>query len=394
MITGLRILSRTVLTKFYGLDDALIVFALLVTISYAASSCAAVDAGYGKHYQDISPEARPLAVYRSIVHSSIAVWSYSLPKLAIVALLNRLLAMSSSISITFWSLAIALVGCSSALSAVWYAQCSPREHQWNRAVPGTCLNPRVLENLSYFVVAFSIFLDFLFAAYPIFAVSRLNMARQKRIVISIALSGGFVAGIVAIYKEALVTTISSTLEEDPTCTLLLASPIAFSALVLTFVPADADIPLDVWNIVEANILILVACLPTIGPFVRYVRSSASRLYSRDSTDSGRKHRHNTETLWPGERSAPRWQMWTAGADGTARLPSQQDDIHLVDAKSQQSGGTMGPTESESVHPTPKGSSPQPRTGPAAGGWLDPELGLPEAMYSPPKKDGSVGFLHK
>lgn len=84
-------------------------------------------------------------------------------------------------------------------------------------VPGSCWNPSVVENLSCFVAAFSAFLDFLFAVYPPFFLAKLNMPLHKRIVISLALGGGFVAGAVAIYKETLVAGISKAGKEDPTC---------------------------------------------------------------------------------------------------------------------------------------------------------------------------------
>ena len=62
-------------------------------IAFVSVVTAVLSVGFGTHITDI-PQARiPLGKMRLVTTESTSVWTYSLPKLAVVALLERLLDM-------------------------------------------------------------------------------------------------------------------------------------------------------------------------------------------------------------------------------------------------------------------------------------------------------------
>ncbi|KAI9661964.1 MAG: hypothetical protein M1831_002879 [Alyxoria varia] len=313
IIVFMRILSRTRFSNYFGVDDGLMLFALAVNIAYAGALTAGVDAGFGKHFEVVSPSDRPLAVFRVVTQTSIGVWTFALPKLAIVALLQRLLNLRKLVLIVCWSSSAILVAGCAALSLLWFLQCKPVPHQWDPSVGGACLDPMINVNLSYFCVAFSGFLDFAFALIPPFTIFRLNMPLYKRIVLSAALGGGTIAGIIAFYKLSLVRQIEEFALIDPTY---------------------ADVPLQLWTIAEVNILVVAASLPTIGPFLRFVGSSTSKYISRQSKKRSMSFRSATNWSLRGEKKRMWWGNTLGSSKGVHPLSSQQhDEVPMVDVES-------------------------------------------------------------
>lgn len=219
VVTWLRMLSRTALSKTFGLDDSLMLLAFLGSLAYSVAISEAIRAGFGLHLYTVKPSQRPEVLYRNVVQNAIGVWSFALPKLSIMALLQRLLGLSIAVRVLFWILCFTLLGGSCALSVVWVNQCSPAARQWDMSIPGSCLNTNVLLHVDYFVSSFSAFMDFLFAVYPPFIIARLQMPLSQRVLISLALSGGIVSGIVATFKTTLLSLIDVDSWTDPTCTL-------------------------------------------------------------------------------------------------------------------------------------------------------------------------------
>lgn len=151
----------------------------------------------------------------------------------------------------------------------------------------------------------------------------------------------------------------------------------------------ASVPLILWTIEETNTLIFVADLPTIGPFVRYLRATAVKVYTSGSSRPSNKP-VRSDTVWPGERSAPKWKIWGASTSITARL-SSQDDIHLVDRDVKNIAGSgrkvneeappmttdlQSPGHNEILRTVEIEAIPDHQPTPA---HRDPELGLPDEV---------------
>jgi len=194
------------------------ILATLFIFVYAVIQSAAVNAGWGTLIQDIDPERVPHASYLALMAICIGVLIFAVPKLAVVALLQRLFPMNIWLRSFFWFLAI-LVNCLSVAAAViWYAQCSPRAYQWDRSIPGgKCLPTTVIANFSFLTGSLSAFTDFVLAIYPSFVVWRLKMPIARKILLCVTLGAGMVGAAVAALKTSQLSELLVEIGEQPLC---------------------------------------------------------------------------------------------------------------------------------------------------------------------------------
>jgi hypothetical protein len=200
-----------------GLDDYITVFCVLVLLVTCVLVSIGSSHGLGRHMSTLTPEEIVQAGRWNVVISSVLIWSFSLPKFAMIAILKRILNYGTKTTIAFWFLALSSQACILATSVWWWMQCTPIERGWDRTVEGTCAPVSVLANLGYFTSAYSAFLDIFYAMYPIPFVMRLNMPLKSRVAVSVALALSALACIVSIYKLAIFGSIFEILAVDPTC---------------------------------------------------------------------------------------------------------------------------------------------------------------------------------
>jgi hypothetical protein len=224
VIVGLRVLCRLQLLRRdgsiwgnFGLDDGITVVCVVILLLTCILVSIGSSHGLGQHMASLPPTEIVLALKWNVIISSILIWSFSLPKFAIIAILKRILDYDRKTLIVFLFLAISSQGCILATSVWWFKQCSPVEYGWNRSIEGTCAPVSVMADLGYFTSAYSAFLDIFFALYPIPFIMRLNMPLKSRIAVSIALGLSALACIVSIYKLAIFGQVFAILAVDPTC---------------------------------------------------------------------------------------------------------------------------------------------------------------------------------
>lgn len=83
--------------------------------------------------------------------NALAFWTFTLPKLPVVALLVRLFEVRARhLGKVLWSLLAILIIWITMMTIVTFVQCNPVEKNWNPMVPGTCWNPKIYLNLGYF----------------------------------------------------------------------------------------------------------------------------------------------------------------------------------------------------------------------------------------------------
>lgn len=223
VIVTLRVICRLFLKRGphggIGLDDYITIFCVLVLLVTCVLVNIGSSHGLGRHMKTLEPEQIVQANRWNVIISSVLIWSFSLPKFAMVAILKRILNYGLKTTIVFWFLALSSQACILATSVWWWKQCTPMERGWDRTIEGTCAPVSVLANLGYFTSAYSAFLDIFFAMYPIPFVMRLNMPLKSRIAVSVALGLSALACIVSIYKLAIFGEIFEILAVDPTCKL-------------------------------------------------------------------------------------------------------------------------------------------------------------------------------
>lgn len=314
-IVSLRLICRVHFVRSVGLDDYIasgcVVILLITCILVTIGS----HHGLGKHTADLEPEQIVQALKWNVIISSILIWSFSLPKFAIIATLKRILDYGTKTTIVFWGLALSSQACILATSVWWFVQCKPVEYGWNRSIDGTCAPISVLADLGYFTSAYSAFLDIFFALYPIPLIMRLNMPLKSRIAVSIALGLSALACIVSIYKLAIFGQVFEILAVDPTY------PVPY---------------LDILGVAEGAILLICASLPALGPLFRHARQT---LTSRGSNSMTAGHQRGSRThesdrnggsgSWAKFKGHKLEDPERAASAGTSRNESV-DDVPLVD----------------------------------------------------------------
>ncbi|KAK8076151.1 hypothetical protein PG994_003423 [Apiospora phragmitis] len=156
-----------------------------------ALTSVSVSKGVGRHVEALSNEQRISATLWVYAAYCPSVLSFGMPKLAVIALLVRLLVPSR---IHFWILwamgALVQLALLESSGSFWQVpayslRCRPVDRR-------TLLGHQHLASANYLGPAFSAFVDFYLAAYPSIVLYKLQMARRKKIILSIALGLGVV----------------------------------------------------------------------------------------------------------------------------------------------------------------------------------------------------------
>ncbi|KAG4427211.1 hypothetical protein IFR05_017306 [Cadophora sp. M221] len=155
LIVGLRLLCRVHFIHSVGLDDYVTSGCILILLLTCFLITIGSSHGLGRHISTLQPPQITIALKWNVIISSILIWSFSLPKFAIIATLNRILSPGRKTTLLFWSLALSSQACILATSIWWFVQCQPVEYGWDRSIPGggKCAPIRVLADLGYFTSA-------------------------------------------------------------------------------------------------------------------------------------------------------------------------------------------------------------------------------------------------
>ena len=81
-----------------------------------------------------------------------------------------------------------------------FLQCSPTEKLWNTSLPGTCWDPSVFNNYSYWVSAYTTLTDIVLAIMPISAFWNLQMRFPKKLSVCIMMGLTLLSAIVTLVK--------------------------------------------------------------------------------------------------------------------------------------------------------------------------------------------------
>ncbi|KAI1135122.1 hypothetical protein F5Y05DRAFT_395687, partial [Hypoxylon sp. FL0543] len=247
LFVAARLYVRGVIQRKLQLDDAFVVVSLICGWLTVAFSIASVASGNGKHIEMLSPDQISGAVLWTMVGFIPGVLSFSIPKLAAIYLVTRLLEPSKWHKKFLWGIGIfcviALTGC----IAILFGQCTPSRAQWDLTITEkTCIDPFILVNYSIFAGAFSGFVDLYLAVYPATVLFSLQLNKKKKLALSAALGLGSVACIVAIYKTTRIPGLAS---KD-----------------FTFDTSD----LTIWTCVEGSSVIIATCIPVLRPLIEVI----------------------------------------------------------------------------------------------------------------------------
>ncbi|KAI9661451.1 MAG: hypothetical protein M1831_002973 [Alyxoria varia] len=245
-----------------GWDDLAIGFAIAVNITYAALLSHAVSIGMGLHLYELGgPTTIPGhdAIKWNVITTAVSVFTFAIPKIGVALLLGRILGfMGASFGrqMLLYAPAILLNLWAIAVCAFWLRQCVRPNLIWEKPSPddSLCTEHDIVSHVLLSYSCYSAFLDFAYAIFPMIFVLRLQMSLKKKLNISGMLGLGVIGGIAAIYKCVQLPVLAHP-HNDVTWT---TAPLLYCIAI------------------EANVIVIAASTPTIGPFVRLLRSSISR----------------------------------------------------------------------------------------------------------------------
>ncbi|GKZ26512.1 hypothetical protein AbraIFM66951_002593 [Aspergillus brasiliensis] len=275
-----RMYVRASLLHNCGPDDWLIMASLVMGIVYCAITTVNVDMGYGKHAWLLSESTVEQATLLNSLSFLFGIISFATPKLAVTAMLNRILNPSMVQRVCLWVLTGLAAVVSGVCIIVLFTMCDPPEALWKSHLvtegKATCKDVWILIDYAIFtggwfmrlflsatadIPALSAFVDLILAVYPSTVLMKLHMSLRKRLALCAALGLGAVASAMAIVK----------------CTQLkgLADKTDY-----TYGTAE----LVMWTNIESNVVIIASCIPTLQPVLELIlgkRTTSSYNNSRN-----------------------------------------------------------------------------------------------------------------
>ncbi|KAL2862681.1 uncharacterized protein BJX67DRAFT_385380 [Aspergillus lucknowensis] len=262
LLVSARLYIRAWWLRNIGLDDYIIAGAMVMLTGYTVVTTINVGLGYGKHtpviMQDGGIELLTKILIINYADFALGIMSFATPKLAIAALLNRVMNPGRFHRVWLWCLTGLVFVASSICIVVLFTMCNPPEALWKVdliAAAATCRPQLVLVGYAIFTGAISGFVDLYLAIYPAVVLARLQITLKKKLALCAALGLGAVACAMAIVK--------------------------------CFQLPNATADLVIWTSIESNIIIIASCIPTLGPLYELARGNRSwSSHQRDYKNSG------------------------------------------------------------------------------------------------------------
>ncbi|KAJ5161242.1 hypothetical protein N7492_006634 [Penicillium capsulatum] len=246
-----RLCVRQRLLRNFGLDDWLIGVSMIFGLIFVATASVSVAHGYGQHTVNLSIEATEKSLFWNMISFIFGIISFAVPKLAVAALLHRILNPTMVQRIIMWTLVsmVAAIGLANIL--IYVTMCTPPQGLWKPTMvlagEAKCRDIWILIDFATFNGAFSAFVDLYLAIYPGYIMFHLQMSLRKKIALTAALGLGSVAAATAMVKCAQIKGLAN--QADGTY---------------------ATVPLVIWTNVEADVVVIAACIPTLQPVLEII----------------------------------------------------------------------------------------------------------------------------
>ncbi|KAL2272071.1 hypothetical protein VTJ83DRAFT_1442 [Remersonia thermophila] len=245
-----RIYSRLLSIRKLAIDDYIVIVCILLSVAYVILASRAIAYGGGRHLITLPPEDVPKAIYYTVVSFVPGVSSFTIPKLAVVILLAKVLNPGRVHRIIMWIISVLYILMAAGMLVINFAQCTPAAAQWGGA-PGTCWDRRITVDYALALGICSVLFDFYLAIYPTVVLFGLQLNWKKKVALSSSLGFGYCAGVITCYK---CYTLSGLLSLED------------------FTYAVDDVVL--WTNIEGNCVLIGACIPCMYPLVKKMFGSS------------------------------------------------------------------------------------------------------------------------
>ncbi|KFY01800.1 hypothetical protein O988_02525 [Pseudogymnoascus sp. VKM F-3808] len=301
-----RISTRLIKDAAFQLwwDDFSILFALVLSLILAIAEIEAVINGYGEHSIDLGPDQAAAALKWFFLAQICYKLVVTFNKLSLLLFYLRIFPSKTFRRLTWIGLVVVgAIGITFIAGTIF--QCQPLVYFWDRRIKGgQCIRTAPWwQAFSAIQVATDVFILVL----PIPSLASLTLKlRHKLGLIGVFALGGFVC-IATIVR--LTTLASSSAGKDPTYT---------------------PIPATNWSVIEANIGLICACLPSLKPFLDNIvrtclgqppRSTTPNPYSRSKLPAIRGYALGS--MSPRQAPTSRWD-WDNGGEGEAATKGATD----------------------------------------------------------------------
>ncbi|KAJ4346307.1 hypothetical protein N0V95_005517 [Ascochyta clinopodiicola] len=244
LFVSARLVQRFIRRSGLGMDDYMIIAALISSGLLSLTECQAVVHGYGRHWKTLNPDARMTArkwfYGANIMYKVVLMFN----KASIACLYYRIFAVAQNSFRIACHLMNAWIFCSSlAFIIATIFQCTPVYAFWDRSIPFKCFKNEPWW-ISYATTQIST--DFALLLMPIPQIVTLSMGRTEKLGVCLVFGTGAFVTFASIYRATTIAASAS--DPDPTW---------------------GPIPATIWSVIEANAGIVCACLPMLrSPFVR------------------------------------------------------------------------------------------------------------------------------
>ncbi|PLB54861.1 hypothetical protein P170DRAFT_323097, partial [Aspergillus steynii IBT 23096] len=256
---SLKVVSRMGV-KTAGWDDFFIFFSLTLSIIATALVSYSVTLGLGRHTAAVIAEH---GVERTVMTAKWQIMgfrAFSFPNISISILVSQLLDPNILRTRLLYGMSILQVIFAMISVFVVFLQCSPTQKLWNHSVEGRCWDPSVFDDFSYWVSAYTTLTDIVLAVVPIGAFWKLQMPFSKKLTVCVMMGLTLLSAIVTIVKATYLHLFTDKVD-----------------------PLWNVVPLVLWGLIEQNVVIVAACVPTLRPFFRRVFRSKDLSASGTST---------------------------------------------------------------------------------------------------------------
>ncbi|KAK2603110.1 hypothetical protein N8I77_009590 [Diaporthe amygdali] len=284
--------------------------------------------GVGLHWATLSDAERTKAVFWHNVLTAPSVLGLGLPKLTVVSLLTRVFRPGDLHQTILWVLAILCVGNFVVVILLAWLPCRPISAGWDVSITAKkCLDSWIYVRFCYYATTFSAALDLYFALYPGFVFRRLSWDIQKKLILSVVMGLGICATAVAAYKITTLEVLTFT--KDFTCKILVFRAHMFCnaqfGCICSTNLADHVSTAIIPTVVEANTIMIAACISTLHPVYELVSTKFRRQTLVREGDGVQRRQSDVDDNRPGVKRGF-WSMlmerdvWTEVT--TVTQPSQ------------------------------------------------------------------------
>ncbi|KAK8054810.1 hypothetical protein PG993_000037 [Apiospora rasikravindrae] len=255
IFTVARLYVRHFIRGGLRVDDYLILVSMLCGYVSVAFGVLAVKSGNGKHFVFLDTEQKEGVIFWTMVGFVPGIFSFALPKLAVVVLLTHLLSPSRRHRVILWTMTGLCVTALNVAIFTLFFQCSPPSSQWDLSITNKhCISKWIHIDYSIAVGAYSAFVDLYLAFYPTVVLFKLQMSMYPDL---------------DVYQPRLFMY-----------ALLCIRVSRIWNILLTRQPDDCP-DLIVWTVVEGNSLITATCIPILKPLGDKILGS--RAFSRNDS---------------------------------------------------------------------------------------------------------------